>query len=189
MKNPSFPEGVLVALAAGVISSVAYTVLPGMFGLEWTSRALIAGLGLGYVLYLLHRSQERTGRVVTLVAWLLLAATSWFLITDIPVYLAAHLGLIWLIRSLYHQPGPLAALLDLALSLFAVTAGIWALAHADSVFMGVWTFFLVQAVFVGIPSLGSRRPRGEAAPGHEADSFQLAYRGAEAALRKLSSHQ
>ena len=50
MKNPSFPEGVVLALSAGLLASVAYTVLPGVFGLEWTVRALIAGLGLGYVL-------------------------------------------------------------------------------------------------------------------------------------------
>lgn len=187
MKSPSFPEGVLLALAAGVLSSVAYAVLPGVVGLESTSRALITGLGLGYVMYLLHRSRERTGRVVTLAAWLLLAGTSWFLIMDPLAYLALHLGLIWLIRSLYHQPGPLAALIDLALSLFAVTAGVWACAQANSIFMGVWTFFLVQAVFVGIPSLGGGGTRGDATPGNQTDRFQLAYRGAEEALRKLSS--
>jgi hypothetical protein len=188
MKSPSFPEGVLLALSAGVLSSVTYLVLPGVIGLESTSRALITGLGLGYVIYLLHRSRERTGRVVTLAAWLLLAGTSWFLIMDPLAYLGLHLGLIWLIRSLYHQPGPLAALIDLALSLFALTAGVWAFAHADSIFMAVWTFFLVQAAFVGIPSRFGQRPRGGATPGHPSDRFQLAYRGAEAALRKLSSH-
>jgi len=189
MKRPSFPEGVLLALAAGVLSSVVYTTLPGIFGLEWTSRALITLLGLGYVLYLLHRSPERIGRIVTLAGWLLLTGTSWFLIMDPLSYLAVHLGLIWLIRSLYHQPGPLAALLDLALNLFAVVAGLWAFAHADSVFMGVWTFFLVQALFVGIPSLGNPGSRSDTTTGHQPDGFQQAYRGAEAALRRLSSHQ
>lgn len=189
MKSPNFPEGVLLALTAGMFSSIAYTVLPGIFGLEWTGRALITGLGLGYVAYLLYRSQARTGRIVTLTTWLLLAGMGWFLIMGPLSYLAAHLGLIWLVRSLYHQPGPLAALLDLALNLFAVTAGLWAFAHADSVFMGVWTFFLVQALFVAIPALGDPRSRGDATPGHQPDSFQSAYRGAEAALRRLSTHQ
>lgn len=189
MKSPSFPEGVLLALVAGVVSSIAYTVLPGIFGLEWTSRALITGLGLGYVAYLLYRSQEPIGRIVTLTSWLLLTAMSWFLIMDTLSYLAVQLGLIWLVRSLYHQPGPLAAMLDLALNLFAVIAGVWAFAHADSVFMGVWTFFLVQALFVGIPSLGKPRPHGGNVAGHQADGFQTAYRGAEAALRRLSIHQ
>jgi len=188
MKNPSFPEGVVLALTAGLLASMAYTVLPGMLGLEWTARALIAGLGLGYVLYLLHRSSERTGRIVTLTAWLFAASMSWFLILDPLIYLALHLGLIWLIRVLYHQPGPLAALLDLVLNLFALMAGLWAFSHADSVFMGVWSFFLVQAVFVGIPSLGNRSHRGDALSEQQADHFQLALRSAEAAFRKLSTH-
>lgn len=188
MKNPSFPEGVVLALTAGLLASVVYTVLPGVLGLEWTARALIAGLGLGYVLYLLHRSSERTGRIVTLTIWLLLAGMSWFLVMDPLIYLALHLGLIWLVRVLYHQPGPLAALLDLALNLFALMAGLWAFLHADSVFMGVWTFFLVQAVFVGIPSLSNRSRNGNGLSEQQADRFQLAHRSAETALRKLSTH-
>jgi len=189
MKRASFPEGVALALGAGLLSSVALTLLPGLFGLEWAMRALITGLGLGYILYLLIRSRERTGRIVTLAIWLLLAGMSWFLITDLLLYLGVQLGLIWLVRSLYHQPGPLAALADLALNLFALMAGIWAYVHTGSVFMGVWSFFLVQALFVGIPSLTGRTVQAEARPDHQADRFQLAYRSAEAALRKLSSHQ
>ena len=112
MKRPSFSEGVLVALGAGLFSSVALTVIPYTVGLEWSMRALIA--------------------------------------VDPLLYLALHLVLIWLVRSLYHQPGPLAALLDLVLNLFALMAGLWAFVHADSIFMGVWTFFLIQAMFIGI---------------------------------------
>jgi hypothetical protein len=188
MKNPSFPEGVVLALAAGLIASVAYTVLPGVLGLEWTTRALIAGLGLGYVLYLLHRSSEHTGRIVTLTAWLLVAGVAWVLVMDPLLYLALHLVLVWLVRVLYHQPGPLAALLDMALNLFALMAGLWAFWHADSVFMGVWTFFLVQAMFVGIPSVSNRNHRRNAAPEQQSDRFRLACHSAEAALRKLTIH-
>jgi hypothetical protein len=187
MKSPSFPEGVVLALTAGVLASVAYTLLPGVLGLEWTTRGLVAGLGLAYVLYLLHRSAERTGRIVTLTAWLSLAGVGWFLVMDPLLYLVLHLGLIWLVRVLYHQPGPLAALLDLALNLFALMAGLWAFWHADSVFMGVWTFFLVQAVFVGIPSLSNPSRKSNGLSEQQADRFQLAHRSAEAALRKLST--
>jgi hypothetical protein len=189
MKRRSFAEGVAVALVAALVSSMVLTLLPALFGLQWTTRLLIAGLGLGYVLYLLHRSQERTGRVVTLAAWLAVGCLSWFLVEDPLLYLAAHLGMVWLVRSLYHQSGPLAALADLALNLFALMAGSWAWLHADSVFLGVWSFFLAQALFVGIPSATARATEAAAQPERRADRFQLAYRSAEAALRKLSSHQ
>jgi len=189
MRHPNFTEGVMVALIAAVISSVAFTVLVDPFGVEWTARMLIAALGLGYVLYLLHRSRERTGRVVSLALWLSLAGLGWLLIDDLLLYLAAHLTMVWLIRVLYHQPGPLAALLDLALHLFALMAGLWAFMHADSVFLGAWTFFLVQALFITIPALTNRQPRAGSGDPEPVDHFQLAYRGAEVALRKLSAHQ
>lgn len=189
MKNPTFSEGVLVALAAGLVSSVTYTVMHGALGLEWTTRILVAGLSLGYVLYLLHRSQERTGRFVTLTAWFGVAGASWFMTLDPLLYLLVHLSLIWLVRALYHQTGPLAALFDLGLNLLALMAGYWAFWHADSIFMGVWTFFLVQATFIAIPSLSNPGGDSNPAPDQQIDHFHTAYRSAEAALRKLSANQ
>ena len=98
------------------------------------------------------------------------------------------LALVWLVRALYHQPGPLAALMDLALNLGALMAGLWAFKFADSMFLGIWTFFLVQALFVAMPSADGRRAGSDAGTGPQPDQFQTAYRSAEAALRKLSSH-
>jgi hypothetical protein len=55
------------------------------------------------------------------------------------------------------------------------------------VFLGIWCFFLVQALFVAIPKRINRKP-GAVPAGHEsADRFQHAYRAAETAVRKLSS--
>jgi hypothetical protein len=60
--------------------------------------------------------------------------------------------------------------------------------HADSVFLGIWTFFLVQALFVAVPSADGRRAGSDAGPGPQSDQFQTAFRNAETALRKLSRH-
>ena len=61
MKRPTFLEGVGVALVACVIGGILYAVLPPLFGWESPLRALIAGLGLPYIVYLLNRSQARVG--------------------------------------------------------------------------------------------------------------------------------
>jgi hypothetical protein len=188
MKGPSFSEGVALALIASLVASVTYSVLPALFGPAWTARALIAALGLAYVLYLLRRSRKRTGRIVTVAAWLSVAALDWFLVPDPLLYLAVHLGMVWLVRSLYHQSGPMAALADLALNAFALMAGIWAFLHADSLFLGVWSFFLVQALFVGIPTTRAAGRRGTQHD-RQVDPFQAACRSAEAALRRLSRLQ
>lgn len=187
MKRPRFSEGVAVALVAALLGSMMLTVLPAIAGSDVTLRLPIAVLGLGYVLYLLIRSRESTGRVVTLTVWLLLSGIAWFAVADPLVYLAFHLGLIWLVRALYHQPGPLAALLDLGLNLLASIAGVWAFVHADSVFLGIWSFFLVQALFVVIPAADGRQVRIDGDASTQPDRFQRAHRSAEAALRKLSA--
>lgn len=187
MKRATFLEGVVLALIAASLGSVASTVLPSVVGTELAFRGLIAGLGVAYVVYLLRRSDERTGRLVTLTAWFLLAGISGLVVDDLLFFLLIHLGLVWFVRALYHQPGPMAALLDLALSLTALLVGIWAYQHTGSVFLSIWTYFLVQALFVAIPSADGRRRGKDADTPAPRDPFQLAYQNAEKALRKLSS--
>ena len=188
MNRPSFSEGVAVAFASALGASIFSAVLPGFFGPATAARLVIAALGLAYVLYLLKRSEGHTGRVVALVIWLAVAAMAWVLVSDILIYAAAHLGLVWLVRALYHQSGPLAALMDLALNGLALTAGLWAYLNTDSVFLGVWSVFLMQALFVGIPSAKGRSRGGADSQDPRPDPFQTAYRSAEVALRRLSSH-
>ena len=111
------------------------------------------------------------------------------MVPDPLLYLLLHLSLLWVVRVLYHQPGPLAAMLDLALNLSALMAGFWAFTHSDSVFLGAWTFFLVQALYVGIPAFTGRRLQERGSGTDPTDEFQQAYRSAETALRKLSADQ
>ena len=187
MKRPGFSEGVIVALAAALLGSMMFTVMPVIVGLDITLRLTVAALGLGYMLYLLKRSSESTGRIVTLTLWLLISGIAWLVVADPLIYLALHLGMIWLVRTRYHQPGPLAALLDLGLNLLASIAAVWAFVHADSVFLGIWSFFLVQALFVAIPAADGRQVGADRDEPARPDRFQQAHRSAEAALRKLSA--
>jgi len=188
MTRPGFLEGVGVALGAALIGGPLYYLLPAVFGHALAQFALIAGLGLGYLVYLLWRSPERSGRLVVSLAWLTVTASAWLLLADPLSFMAAQIGMIWLVRALYHQPGPLAAVLDLALNLLALVAGLSAYLHSGSAALGIWSFFLVPALFVVIPAArrdGERTPDTTADP--KMDRFQHAYRIAEIALRKLST--
>ena len=73
MKQPSFLEGVGVAVAASLAGTVLYAALahisPG-----GALRFVVAALGLGYLFYLLARSSDRVGRIVVVAAWTLMAA-------------------------------------------------------------------------------------------------------------------
>ena len=187
MRQPTFLEGVGVALAFSVTGGVLYTAIDAIFPDMPVLRLLIAGIGLAYVVYLLGRSPERVGRVTAVAAWLVIAAVLWFTHPPLLLYVTVHLGTIWLIRSLYFYSSALSALADLGLNGLGLSAAIWAVTRTGSVFLGIWCFFLVQALFAVIPKSIKRKP-GATEAGHESeDRFQHAYRVAEAAVRKLSS--
>lgn len=187
MKQPTFIEGVAVALTASLAGGVLYTALNVAVPDIPVLRLLIAGTGLAYVVYLLGRTPERVGRVTAAATWLLLAGVLWFTQPPLLFYLCAHLGAIWLIRSLYFYSSALSALADLGLTGLALAAGIWAVTRTGSLFLGIWCFFLVQALFVFIPTSMQRKSAPAQASHTRADRFQHAYRAAETAVRKLSS--
>jgi len=184
MSRPSFFEGVAVALAAGLAGAVAYTALAWALPAAPVTRVVIAGLGLAYVLYLLARSGERVGRITTLGAWLAAASLLWLLGLPLVLYLIAHLGVLWLVRSIYFHAGVLPALADLGLTGAGLAAGTWAAIETGSVFLVIWSFFLVQALFVVLPRGPGMQPARAGADAE--DPFDRAHRAAQAALRRLS---
>ncbi|MGH8626526.1 MAG: hypothetical protein ACREYC_15080 [Gammaproteobacteria bacterium] len=186
MKRPAFLEGVVVAFAASAAGSVLFTVLGAVLPGGLLLRFLIAGLGLCYVLYLLKRSRDRIGRITSLAAWAVLAGATGFVQPSLPAYLLVHVGALWLIRSLYFYSSLLSALGDLWLNALSVIAAVWALRQTGSMFLSIWCFFLVQALFVAIPCALQRKKHRPGEPEAE-DRFQQSYRVAESALRNLTS--
>jgi hypothetical protein len=187
MKHPSFVEGAGLALAASVTASLLFGVLAPVFGSDALLRGLIALLALAYLVYLLRRSRARRGRVSVIAGWAL--ATLALLLWHPPLlpYLMLHTAMLWLIRALYHYASGLSALADLSLNALALCAAVWSAAHTASLFLSVWCFFLVQALFVAIPRELPSRHSAHSTATPPVDSFQQAHRAAEAALRRLSS--
>jgi hypothetical protein len=185
MKMPGFFEGVVVALAAALAGTAVFAALQSLFSFDTAWRLLVAGLSLTYVLYLLSRSRERVGRATVVVLWMGMTGAAWLAGLPITVSVLMQLLAVWLVRSLYFHAHLLAVFVDGVLNGLALSAGVWALFHSGSLFLGIWCFFLVQAAFVFIPS--SLPSAGKPfAPETEMD-FQHARRTAESALRRLSS--
>ena len=183
MKRPSFLQGVLVALVLSFFGSALFAALAPVFGGVTVLRLLIALLGLAYVLYLISRSTARVGRLLTLALWLSGSALTWLLAPPLAVYALLHVGMASLIRSLYLYASVLSALLDLGLCALSVTAAVGTMAHSGSLFLALWCFFLVQALFSIIPaSLKAAGARCEVAA---EEPFDRAQRAAEAALRRI----
>ena len=184
MKCPGFFEGVALAFGLSLTGSLAYRALDLFLPCDLVRPLVIGGLSLAYLLYLLNRSPERIGRLIVLSAWCVIAATVWLWPLGLPLSLLAHLGALWLVRSLYFHGNVLAALGDLMLMGLGLIAALWAALHTGSLFAGLWCFFLTQALF---PSIRGPATAGKAPVPDPADRFSQAYRAAEAALRRMSS--
>lgn len=182
MRRPTFLRGVLVALVLAFAGAVTFAVLSPVFGNAVALRGIISLLGGAYVLYLLSSSRERSGRAVVPALWIVAAAILWWLLPAPLPFAVAHVGLIWLVRSLYHHSGVLRALGDLALSAFSLAAALWALG-SGSVFLALWCFFLLQGLFVALIGNGDRSVELAAD-----DDFQQARLVAEASLKSLLTH-
>jgi len=185
--RPGFLEGVVVAIVMSTVATAVYAMFHPFMAAGFLLRLLLSGVSLGYVLYLLWRSHERIGRVTVLVVWFLANAGIWVFYPPVLLFVMLQLVLIWLIRSLYFYSGVLPALMDLGLvavaALFAIVGGL----HTASLFVGLWCFFLCQALFVFIPARLQRKPTSTASVTFAEDRFERAHRAATTALRKLSS--
>lgn len=186
MKMPSFLEGVVLAFGLSLAAILLFNSLSFLLGAGLAFRGAVAAVGLAYIAYLLLRSGAKAGRLTVLVSWAALATIAWLWPLPWMVYLGVHVGLAWLIRSLYFHAGAAGALADLGLNAAALLAMAWAFQRTGSVFPSLWCFFLAQALFIVIPRLWPAR--GETATNEPEDRFQRAYRAADAALRRLSSN-
>ena len=190
MRQPTFLEGAVVAVVASVSGAVLLSIMTTLGAGGIALRLVVAAVSAMYILYLLRRSKQRVGRIVCIAAWFTVAAGVWFAHPSLVIYVAAHVGLIWLIRSLYFYSSVLPALADLGLNVLSLALAAWAAMHTGSVMLSLWCFFLAQALFAFIPAQikpSSRRGQPHIDFSHVEDRFQRAHRAAESAVHKLSS--
>jgi hypothetical protein len=181
----SLGAGLAAAFVFSACGAALLTALSPWLGAATALRAVVALLGFAYTVHVLGRSGERVGRLTTIVCWLGVAGGAW--LADLPLvgYVLLHVGLAWLVRSLYHYSGLLPALADFGLSLLGAAFAVWAAQRSGSAWLALWCFFLVQAFHALIPPTLAQRGGAALAAGDRA--FERAHRAAEAAVRRLSS--
>lgn len=189
-KNPSFMREVGLGLVLSLAAAAIATTLSFAVPIDILARGIVAALGLAYLLQTLARSTEKTGRVVTVALWVLMAATAWLASWSVPAYLAIHVAMIWLVRSLYAYSRFMEAALDLGLTLLALSFAVWAGVRTESLFLASWCFFLIQAMHVAIPRIVTRmlRPKTpEIANEDFNQGFAAAFNAADEALQRMAS--
>ncbi len=182
--SPSLAAGLGAAFVFSACGAALLAALSPWLGGAAALRAVVALLGFAYAVYVIARSGERVGRLTTLACWLVVAVAAWLAGLPLVGYVLLHVGLAWLVRSLYRYSGLLAALADLGLSLLGAAFAVWAAQRSGSAWLALWCFFLVQAFHALIPPALAR---GRMAPDAADDGFARAHRAAEAAVRRLSS--
>ena len=186
MKAPGLIDGVLIAVFIALGAGLAGLLLGGFVGHGAVFNLLLLGSTLAYLVYLLRRSSARVGRVVLLAGWGVASLAGWLLDLSLFQQVVVQAGLIWLARSLYFHGSVLAALLDLALVATGLLAGAWALLNTGSIAAALWTFFLLQALFVWIPAFVPRQADDPFYRRDDTSRFQSAHRVAVDAVRKLT---
>ena len=182
-RRPSLGAGLAAALVLSACGAALLAAMTPLLGQAAAVRTVVAMLGLAYLMYAVSRSGERVGRLTTLACWIAVASAAWLFGLPLAGYILVHLGLLWLVRSLYHYSGLLPALVDLGVTALGAAFAAWAALRSDSAWLVLWSFFLVQAFHVLVPASLTRREGGAAAAD---DAFARAHRAAEAAVRRLS---
>ena len=180
----TFLGGVAVAAVFAAAGAALFAAASGWLAPRIALRAIVCLLGGAYTLYLLARSDERSGRIVTVAAWVVGASFSCALANSLGLFLIGHATMLWLVRALYHQRSTVGALADLGLTALALAAAVAAMRNTGSMFLAIWCFFLVEALFPVLPN-GAVQARGTADP----SPFERAERSAKAALQRLASHR
>jgi hypothetical protein len=184
-QRPSVGQALAAAFVLSLCGAAVLAALTPFAGGGVALRAVIALLGFAYVLYVVGKSGERVGRITTIALWIAAASLTW--LTGLPFvgYVLVHVGLVWLVRSLYYYSGVLPPVADLGLALLGAAFAAWAAQRSGSVGLALWCFFLVQSLHVLIPASLGTGADASAAGGD--DAFARAHRAAEAAARRLSS--
>jgi hypothetical protein len=188
MKSVSFFEGAFVALLLACIASMSFAILTSIFPHVFALRWLITLLATIYVTYLLVRSGEKVGRITVAICWMIACIVLMLIHPPIVTHVVMLAGLIWIVRCLSCYASIVCALMDLALVGIAVLLASWAAWETNSLFLSVWCFFLVQAIFIRIPRSLELRAHDLEADAGDQQRFAQSLSIAELAVRKLTTN-
>ena len=187
MQRPTLFEGILVALVLSLLVGPIVVLLQSLVGSLLAWKAVVVLTASTYIGYLLAQSGRRKGRVTLGLGALVVLLAVLLLNVRMTTMLLVALALIWGIRSFAYSRSLLAAALQGGVCLLGWAAARLVLEHSGHFALALWSFFLVQAAFVFIPTRMTHQPAVERykASTDLADSFMHAYQAAEQALGRL----
>lgn len=183
MNRSGFIPGVAVAFALALAAALFAAAPMSPFSSSDVGFFLPPALSGLYLAWLLRHRRSNVGKATAVLAWMVCAGGGWLLVRDMTIYGVIHVTFVAVVRAVFYGRGALAAAGELLLSAAAGIAAAIALTRTGSVFLGVWTFFLMQAASAFIPDSCGRQSARSRDQSHPA--FLRAEQQAEAALERL----
>lgn len=184
-ESSGFAEGAGVAFALSLMATLIYRGSTVFLRSGVSVATLFVFLLSLYALYLLKRSNRSAGKPTAVIAFIGLALLVNSLSLPFAMVAGVLLPAVWVLRCFFYRQGVIDSALDLGLSAAALIAAIVAATATQSIFISVWTFFIVQALHVSIPLLGEAPGR----PTNPTQQFDCAYTSAETAIRQFYSER
>jgi hypothetical protein len=189
MHRPTLLEGVLVALVLSLSASPLVVLVQLATGSLLAWKIVVMVLAYTYMCYLLARSERRSGRVTLGLLALTVLLASLLCNLRFPTILLLCVTLMWTVRSFAHSRSLVSAVLQGGVCVLGCGAALMVYGHSSSLALALWSFFLIQAIFVFIPAQFMRQaaaPSGTTL-GDAPDDFGQAYHAAEQALERLTT--
>ena len=186
MKRPSILAGIAFAFVLAIFAVPLWWGLKTALPFFLAFRLITLSAYLAYCFYLLRTAKNRVGTLSLAAANLVIGAGLSCLPLTTSSIVGALVAMISLNRSLLFQRSLVAIALDgLASALGLMFAG-YLFTTTGSLPAALWSFFLLQSVFVLIPPRLSREANlSPADENGEADLFVHGQRQAEAALERI----
>lgn len=186
MRRPTILAGIAFAFVVAVFAVPAWWGLRVALPAALAFRIVALSGYLAYSAYLLRTAKTRVGALSLAVANLVIGMGLAFLPITTPTVVGALAVLVSLNRSLLFQRSLVAMALDGITSLTGLMFAGYLFSETGSVVAALWSYFLVQSIFVVIPP---RLPKESSLfPQDKADgvdSFIHGQRQAEAALERI----
>ena len=185
MKRPIILTGIAFAFVVAVFAVPAWWALKTALPFFLAFRLTVLGAYFAYCFYLLKTARSRIGTLTLATVNLVVGMALSSLPVTNSLVVVALVTMVTLNRLLLFQRSLVAVALDGLLSITGLMFAGYLFSKTGSVPAALWSFFLLQSVFVMIP-----RPSSETGPGvpDESENVDLFVRGqrqAEAALERI----
>jgi len=183
MKTPSFLNAVSIGLAISLVGALFFITAMLLMPVALSVYLSISVVAASYSIFLCISGKSKSGWLTFNIAIAFTTAAAWGFSLSILSFLALTLLLIWLLRSSRFYKRISSILLDLILLAAGFLSAIATYTHTQSFFIGLWVFFLTQALFVFIPHTHTAQNSQTML---RQNAFDTALKNAESALTKIN---